>query len=208
MSQQTSQPQDSFWDQEGAARKEAQGSPGCRPARGGASPGSRSALSRGGQGLGEAAFQLGHGSGSGADRTLSMAVHHGEKLQGFFFPSSIPGASPSPKREREGLPSDQQLRSRLGRNWLGVDTGVCLQPWPHAPAAQRLTRTVSSVPLSPPGTRLQPHFAEAAEEDQRASAACLRSWGREPAELEWRPRRFWSARNMLCSWIASQIPQV
>lgn len=112
LSQTTSQPQDSFWDHEGAARKEAQGSPGCRQA--GAwrcLPGSRSALSRGGQRVGEAAFQFGHGSGSGADRTLSTAVHHGEKLQGFFFPSSVPGASPSPKREREGLPLDQRRAS-------------------------------------------------------------------------------------------------
>lgn len=185
-----SQSRDSFWDQEVAARKEAQGSPGCGPACGGAPRGAslRRAVEDSGCEKPLSSKVAAEGAGLTGHSALRSTV--GRNYRDSFFPvqSLEQLLLPREKEKASRLPSGAP-RSRLGRNWLGVDAGASLQPWPHAPAAQRLTSTVSSVLLSRAGTRLHPHFTEAAEEDQGALATCLRSRGRKPEELERRPRR-------------------
>lgn len=82
-----------------------------------------------------------------------------------FFPSSIPGASPSFERKRECLPSDHQSASLLaGADWPGTDTGAAIRPWPARAGGSSHRRLLVCSTQPPRDTGLHHHFTDATGE--------------------------------------------
>lgn len=197
LSQLTSQPGDSFWDQQVVVRTSAR-KPGVRA-------GTRRCLSGGLAGPHRAVEDTGSGkqvSGKptaqgaglkGHHGELSTAIHSGEKVIGFFQTLFL---VQSPERlllSREKENASRMTPSvppfQLGRDWPGPHTGASLQPWAartgcSAPHPHRLVWATQP----PRDTGLHPHLTDATKEAQRPSTTCPRSRGQEPAELEMRLR--------------------
>lgn len=82
-----------------------------------------------------------------------------------FFPSSIPGVSPSFKRTRECLPSDHQRASLLaGADWPGTDTRAAIRPWPARTGGSSHRRLLVCSTQPPWDTGLHPRFTDATGE--------------------------------------------